>query len=67
MVQALIRGDAVTFRGDTIQVTEAKLDMTPLRRHIPLYLGVTGQKALELAGEKGDGVILNVFLPTRYV
>jgi 5,10-methylenetetrahydromethanopterin reductase len=48
-------------------VTEAELDMTPLCRHIPLYLGVTGPKALELAGEKGDGVILNAFLPTSYV
>jgi 5,10-methylenetetrahydromethanopterin reductase len=67
VVQALIRGEAVTYTGDTIQVTEAKLEMTPLRRHIPLYLGVTGPKALELAGEKGDGVILNAFLPTSYV
>ena len=67
VVQALIRGEAVTFTGETIQVTAAKLEMTPLRRHIPLYLGVTGPKALELAGEKGDGVILNAFLPTSYV
>jgi 5,10-methylenetetrahydromethanopterin reductase len=36
VVQALIRGEAVTYTGDTIQVTEAKLEMTPLRRHIPL-------------------------------
>ena len=67
VVQALIRGDAVTYTGETIQVTEAKLEMTPLRRHIPLYLGVTGPKALELAGEQADGVILNAFLPTSYV
>jgi len=67
VVQALIRGEAVTLTGETIQVTEAKLEMTPLRSHIPLYLGVTGPKALELAGEKGDGVILNAFLPTSYV
>jgi 5,10-methylenetetrahydromethanopterin reductase len=67
VVQALIRGDAVAFTGETLQVTAAKLEMTPLRRHIPLYLGVTGPKALELAGEKGDGVILNAFLPTSYV
>jgi 5,10-methylenetetrahydromethanopterin reductase len=67
VVQALIRGDAVTCRGDTIQVTEAKLDMTPLRLHIPRYLGVTGPKALELAGEKGHGVLLNAFLSTRDV
>ena len=67
VVQALIRGDAVTLTGETIQVTAAKLEMTPLRPHIPLYLGVTGPKALELAGEKADGVILNAFLPTSYV
>jgi 5,10-methylenetetrahydromethanopterin reductase len=67
VVQALIRGETVTFTGETIQMTAAKLEMTPLRRHIPLYLGVTGPKALELAGEKGDGVILNAFLPTSYV
>jgi 5,10-methylenetetrahydromethanopterin reductase len=67
VVQALIRGDAVTLIGETIQVTAAQLEMTPLRRHIPLYLGVTCPKALELAGEKADGVILNAFLPTTYV
>jgi len=67
VVQALIRGDAVTLTGETIQVTAAQLEMTPLRRHIPLYLGVTGPKALELAGEKAEGVILNAFLPTTYV
>jgi 5,10-methylenetetrahydromethanopterin reductase len=67
VVQALIRGEAVTLTGETMQVTAAQLEMTPLRRHIPLYLGVTGPKALELAGEKADGVILNAFLPTTYV
>ena len=63
----MIRGDTVTMTGETLQVAGAKLEMTPLRRHIPLYLGVTGPKALELAGEKADGVILNAFLPTSYV
>jgi len=67
VVQALIRGEEVTFTGETIQVAGAKLEMTPPRSHIPLYLGVTGPKALELAGEKGDGVMLNAFLPTSYV
>lgn len=67
VVQALIRGEEVTFMGETIQVAGARLEMTPLRSHIPLYLGVTGPKALELAGEKGDGVMLNGFLPTSYV
>jgi 5,10-methylenetetrahydromethanopterin reductase len=67
VVQALIRGETVTFSGETIQVANARLEITALRSHIPLYLGVTGPKALELAGEKGDGVMLNAFLPTSYI
>ena len=67
VVQALLRGESVTFEGETIQVQGARLEIRPPREHIPLYLGVTGPRALELAGEKGDGVMLNAFLPTGYV
>jgi 5,10-methylenetetrahydromethanopterin reductase len=67
VVQPLLRGEEVTFEGEVITVRGAKLETRPLREHIPLYLGVTGPRALELAGEKGDGVMLNAFLPTSYV
>lgn len=67
VVQPLLRGEEVTFEGETIQVHGAQLETRPIREHIPLYLGVTGPKALALAGEKGDGVMLNAFLPTSYV
>jgi 5,10-methylenetetrahydromethanopterin reductase len=67
VVQALLRGERVAFAGETISVDGAQLEVTPASERIPLYLGVTGPKALELAGEKADGVMLNCFLPTRYV
>jgi 5,10-methylenetetrahydromethanopterin reductase len=67
VVQALLRGEQVDYSGKTIQVAGAKLESPPPRSHIPLYLGVTGPKALELAGEKADGAMLNAFLPTAYV
>ena len=67
VVQALLRGEEITFSGETISVAAAKLEVTPADSRIPLYLGVTGPKALELSGEKGGGVILNCFLPTNYV
>ncbi len=66
VVQRLLAGDAVTYHGKTIQLEGVKLELTPLREHIPLYLGVTGARALELSGEIGDGVLLNAFLPTSY-
>jgi 5,10-methylenetetrahydromethanopterin reductase len=67
VVQALLRGEEVTYTGKAISVSGAKLEALPPRRHIPLYLGVTGPKALELAGEKADGVMLNAFLPPAYI
>ena len=67
VVQPLIRGEEVTFSGETIRVAGAKLETAAPRQHIPLYLGVTGPKALELCGEKADGSMLNAFLPTAYV
>ena len=67
VIQALLRGEEVTYSGRTISVNSAKLEELPPRSHIPLYLGVTGPKALELAGEKADGVMLNAFLPTSYI
>ncbi len=67
VVQALLRGEMVTFAGQTIRVDGAQLEVFPGADRIPLYLGVTGPKALELAGEKADGVMLNCFLPTNYV
>jgi 5,10-methylenetetrahydromethanopterin reductase len=67
VVQALLRGEEVTYSGKTISVAGAKLEEPPPRSHIPLYLGVTGPKALELAGEKADGVMLNAFLPPAYI
>lgn len=67
VMQALLRGERVSFAGKTISVTGVELEAKPPRGHIPLYLGVTGPRALELAGEKADGVMLNAFLPTGYV
>lgn len=66
VVEQLLRGEAVTFHGKTIELQAVKLELTPVRAHIPLYLGVTGAQALELAGEIGDGVLMNAFLPTSY-
>lgn len=34
--------------------------------HVPIYLCVTGPRALECAGEVADGVILNAFMPISY-
>ena len=62
-----MHGDNVSFEGKTISVNNVQIEVVPVRKHIPLYLGVTGPKALSLCGEIADGVMLNAFLPTNYV
>jgi 5,10-methylenetetrahydromethanopterin reductase len=66
VVRQLIRGEEVSFSGETMRVAGARLDFTPVRLAIPIYLGVTGPKALALAGEIADGVILNGFVSLEY-
>jgi 5,10-methylenetetrahydromethanopterin reductase len=73
VVRPLLRGEKVRYDGETIRLDGAQVqDLLAAeggigRGEIPLYLGVTGRRAVELAGELADGVLLNVCLPTAYV
>jgi 5,10-methylenetetrahydromethanopterin reductase len=67
VLRRLLAGERVDFEGETIRVAGVQLEMEPLRPSIPVHLGVTGPKALELAGEIADGAMLNGFLPPSYV
>lgn len=61
VVRAMLLGDSVDLgAGNTA------LDFTPIRSTLPIYLGVTGPRALKLAGEIADGVILNAFVSLDY-
>ncbi|MFM9106572.1 MAG: LLM class flavin-dependent oxidoreductase [Chloroflexota bacterium] len=58
-VRAMLRGEAGPHG--------AVLDFAPVRAAVPVVLGVTGPQALALAGEIGDGALLNGFLPVEHV
>lgn len=62
----LLAGEVVTYRGQTIQVHGAQLEVVP-RLRVPIYLGVTGPRGLALAAAAADGVLLDVFMPVAYV
>jgi 5,10-methylenetetrahydromethanopterin reductase len=66
VVRRLLRGEEVSFAGETLSVAGARLDFAPVRTVIPIYFGVTGPKALALAGGIADGVILNGFVSLEY-
>ncbi len=67
VVRALLAGECVNLKGETITIDAVELESTVADAAFPIYLGVTGPRALELAGETADGVMLNAFLPTSYV
>jgi 5,10-methylenetetrahydromethanopterin reductase len=66
VVRALLTGERVSYQGKTIQIENVALDFQPYRPSIPLYLGVTGPKALDTAAQLADGVILNGFVSRDY-
>jgi 5,10-methylenetetrahydromethanopterin reductase len=74
VLRPLMRGDEVSYNGETIRLEAARVEdllsgdaVASRTTQMPLYLGVTGPRSLELAGGVADGVLLNVCLPTAYV
>jgi 5,10-methylenetetrahydromethanopterin reductase len=61
--------ERVTFHGEFHHVDGIELDVVHGRReprNVPIYLGATGFKMMEMAGEIADGVVLNYCVPPEY-
>jgi 5,10-methylenetetrahydromethanopterin reductase len=69
-VRALLHGDGpVTYDGDFVHLDGVELDYVHQERRakeVPLYIGATGDRMLELAGEIADGVVLNYLVSPAY-
>ena len=60
----------VTYQGEFVKLDRVKLDVAygdASPRDIPIYIGATGDKMLELAGEICDGVVLNYVVSVDYI
>lgn len=66
IVRRLIAGERLTLHGDAVSIDRLQLDFAPVRPSVPIWLGVTGPRALALAGRIADGVILNGFVSVGY-
>ncbi len=65
----LLSLERVTFHGEFHQVENIELDVVHGRReprHVPVMIGATGPKMMELAGEIADGIVLNYCVPVEY-
>ncbi|MCI0394202.1 MAG: LLM class flavin-dependent oxidoreductase [Chloroflexi bacterium] len=69
VLRRLLNMETVTFHGEFHHVDGITLDVVHGRkepRHVPIYIGATGLKMMELAGEIADGVCLNYLVHPRY-
>ncbi|MBN4059503.1 LLM class flavin-dependent oxidoreductase [Acidimicrobium ferrooxidans] len=69
-IRQLFTMEEVTYEGEFVHLDRVRLDVAfgeigP--RDIPIYLGATGPKMLELTGEICDGVVLNYVVSTDYI
>jgi 5,10-methylenetetrahydromethanopterin reductase len=68
-VRRLLAMERVTYQGDFVHLEDVEIDIVHGDRspkHIPIYVGATGMRMMELAGEIGDGVLLNYLVGPGY-
>jgi 5,10-methylenetetrahydromethanopterin reductase len=68
-VRALLNDETVTYHGEFVHLDGVELDYVhqPRRpKDVPIYIGATGMKMMELAGALADGVVLNYLVSPAY-
>ena len=69
LLRKLLRLENVSFEGEFRHVSGIELDVVHGRReprNVPVLIGATGNKMLQLTGEIADGCLLNYCVPPSY-
>ncbi len=65
----LLAMQRVTYHGEFVHLDDVEIDIVHGNRsprQVPIYVGATGMQMMELAGEIGDGVVLNYMVSPQY-
>jgi len=65
----LLAMERVTFHGEFVQLDDVEIDIVHGDRspkNVPIYIGATAMKMMELSGEIADGVVLNYLVGPAY-
>jgi 5,10-methylenetetrahydromethanopterin reductase len=65
-IRLILTGERVSYRGEVVDFTDVQLGWTPVRTEIPMCLPATSATGLRLAGQIGDGVVLNAICSPEY-
>jgi 5,10-methylenetetrahydromethanopterin reductase len=69
VVRRLLAMERVTFHGEFVHLDDVEIDIVHGDRSpkdVPIYIGATAMKMMEVAGEIGDGVLLNYLVGPAY-
>jgi 5,10-methylenetetrahydromethanopterin reductase len=69
VLRRLLAMERVTYHGEFVHVDGIELDVVHGRReprHVPIMIGATGDKMMEMTGEIADGCVLNYCVPPEY-
>jgi 5,10-methylenetetrahydromethanopterin reductase len=69
VLRRLLNMERVTFQGEFVHVEGIELDVVHGRReprNVPLMIGATGPKMMELTGEIADGAVMNYCVAPEY-
>jgi len=69
VLRRLLNMERVSYHSEFINVEGIELDVVHGRReprNVPIYIGATGERMMELTGEIADGVVLNYCVPPEY-
>ena len=68
-VRRLLAMERVTYHGEFVHLDDVEIDIVHGDRSpkdVPIYVGATAMRMMELAGEIGDGVLLNYLVSPAY-
>lgn len=65
-MRLILSGERVSYHGEAVNFDDVQLGWTPVRTHIPMYIPATSATGLRLAGQIGDGVLLNAICSPEY-
>jgi len=66
-VRQLLAGGKITYKGESVELDQAGLNWSPLRASVPFWIASISRTGLQLAGELGDGVLLDAHTSPEYV
>ena len=66
-LRSMWNGERVDADYAGVRLSNVGLAIRPMQQRLPIYLAAIGPRALRLAGEIADGVLLNAYAPVEYI